>query len=51
MLEPEALGVREVLEHAERRPPARHNGLPERCLVEAFDDREDALSLRSQEFR
>jgi hypothetical protein len=43
--------VREVLDQSERRPPTRDDGLPERCLVETFDDREDALSLRSQECR
>ncbi len=50
MLEPEALGVPEVLDHAERRPPARHDSLTERRLVQAFDDREDAFSLHIEEF-
>jgi hypothetical protein len=38
MLKPETLGVRQVLDHAQRRPPGRHDGLPKGGLVETVYD-------------
>jgi len=48
-LEPEALRICQMLDHAQRHPPTRHNGLPEGGLVEALDNCEDALALRGKE--
>src|ERR1022692_3934585 len=39
LLEPEALGMREMLDHAQGCPSARHDGLADAVFVEALNDR------------
>jgi hypothetical protein len=49
VLEPEAFGMCEMLDHAQGCPSAGHGALPDRAVVEALDDGKDAAALGLQE--
>jgi len=51
LLEPEPLGVCEMLDHAQRRPSAWHADLPDAVVVEALDNLQYAVTLGLQERR